>query len=301
MVPGLAAVFRSHAKVRLSPSEADAELEGLLTRAWEASRERWANVALPAEPFVKHLAERLPTEAARGPIGPILSKLPLADLYLACACLQGTPFALETIEQHYFSRMPALLRNLRRSEAVIEDACQLVRMNLLVTTPERTPKLAKYTGRGGLLNWVQMAAVRAADKLSDRERFGQHEGSDDVIDIIPDPGPLPDELLPREIRKKAFRQATREAFSSLSPRQRYLLRLYYVDGLTTYQMAPLFRVNQGTISRWLADARLLVYKETRRLLQDQLGLSLPEFESFIDSQLDLSISRLMVEEDAGAD
>ena len=54
-------------------------------------------------------------------------------------------------------------------------------------------------------------------------------------------------------------------------------------------------------SRRLADAREQVLKETRRLLQERLGLSQLELQSFmkpIDSQFDVRISQLFGEEDA---
>ncbi len=95
----------------------------------------------------------------------------------------------------------------------------------------------------------------------------------------------------------------REAFAMLPEDDRHLLRLYYVDQLSMYKLMPLYRVSQPTISRRLAEAREQVFKETRRRLQERLGLSQPEFLSFmklIDSQFDVRISQLLGQDPAKA-
>lgn len=298
---GLAATFRSHAKARCAPAEDDALLEGLLSRAWETSRERWPTVALPAEAFVTHLARRLPQAAAHAPLGPLLAELSLAELYLACACLQGLSPAIQAFEEHYLARLPALLRTPHQSDSMIEDACQLVRMKLLVAPPGSAPKLAEYTGRGALLSWVRVTAVRTALKLRAGEKPAPPEDPDIILRKFQAPGRHPEGDLIQQRHQADFRQAMREAFSTLSSEERHLLRLYFVDQLSMYELAALFRVNQATISRRLKDVRQRIYKETQRHLAARLGLSPRDFTSFIrvlDSQLDLSISQLVGEDDA---
>lgn len=300
-VSRLAVTFRANAKARFAPSEEDAVLEGVLARAWEASRERWPTVALPAEPFVTHLAERLPPAATPAPLEERLAELSVAELYLACACLQGLPAAIQAFEEHYLSRLPALLRRPGQSDSMLEDTCQLVRMKLLVATPEGAPKLAEYLGRGSLLSWVRVTAVRTALKLRADERPGPCGDPDTVLEELRAPGHHPEAALLQQRHQADFREATRQAFSTLSADERHLLRLYFVDRLSMYEMAALFRVHEATISRRLKDVRRRVYKETQRHLQARLGLAPQDFSSFIrvlDSQLDLSISQLMDEEDA---
>lgn len=300
-VPGLAATFLSHAKVRLAPSPDAAALECLLAHAWETSSKRWPTVVLPAEPFVKHLAERLPEAAAQGPMDALLAGLSLAELYLACACLQGLPSAIQAFEKHYLARLPALLRNPRQPEAMIEDVCQLVRVKLLVATPESDPKLAEYTGRGALLSWVRVTAVRTALKLREGEKPAAPEDAATVLMEMQAPGLHPEGVLIQQRHQADFRHAMREAFATLSDDERHLLRLYFVDQLSTYELAALFRLNQATISRRLKDLRQRIHKETQRHLQARLGLSPRDFESFVrllDSQFDLSLSQLVGEQDA---
>jgi RNA polymerase sigma-70 factor len=300
-VPRLAETFLAHTKVRFVPPAELTPLDEALARAWESSRAQWPTVELPAELFVKHLAQRVPEASPTTPIEPLLAQLSLSELYLACACLQQLPGALELFERHYFAKLPGLLRGPNQSEAMVEEICQLARVKILVSTPEGGPKIAEYTGRGSLLGWVRVTTVRIATKLRSAEKPSPHQDDvDAVFHALPAPGMDPELELVKRRHHADFRQAMREAFSALPAEERHLLRLYFVDQLTTYEMGALFRVNQATISRKLKGARQTIYEQTRRHLQARLGLSTHGFESFLavlDSQLDLSLSQLLGEED----
>jgi RNA polymerase sigma-70 factor len=297
-LPELAATFLGHTKVRFAPptkEEAEA-LDALLVRAWEDSRAQWPGVDLPARLFVIHLAERLPEASPTGPVAPLLARLSLAELYLTCACLQGMASAHEAFERSYLARLPGKLRGLKQPEAMIDDVCQITRMKLLVSTPESAPKIGEYTGRGALLSWVLVTAGRIANKLRAAEKSSPDTDSEEIFKALPGQGMDPELDVMKRRHHAEFLQAAREAASTLSADERHLLRLYFADKLSTYELASLFRVNQATISRWLKSARQRVYEETRRRLQARLGLSTLGFESFlafVDSQLDLSISQLL--------
>ncbi|WP_326938802.1 sigma-70 family RNA polymerase sigma factor [Archangium violaceum] len=277
-----------------------ATLERLLGRAWETSRAQWPAVALPAEPFVTHLAERLPEAGPHSPIEPLLEQLSLAELYLACACVRGIASAIELFERNYLAMLPGLLRGPKQSDAMMDEVCQLARVKLLVHTPEGGPKLAEYTGRGALLSWVRVTAVRIAIKLRAVEKPAPEQDADTLFAALPAPGVDAELDLIKRRHQTDFRQSVREAFSVLSADERHVLRLYFVDQLSMYELAALFRVNQSTVSRWLKTARQAIYEETQRRLQARLGLSHRDFKSFLavlDSQLELGLSQLLKEED----
>jgi RNA polymerase sigma-70 factor (ECF subfamily) len=297
---GLAATFLAHTKMRfVAPVDAPA-LDRALVQAWEGSQAQWPAVKLPAEPFVKHLAQRVPQASPTTPIEPLLAQLSLAELYLACACLQRLPTALELFERHYLSKLPGLLRGPNQSEAMIEEICQIARVKILVSTPEGEPKIADYMGRGSLLGWVRVTTARIATKLRSAEKSSPHQDDVDAIArALPAPGMDPELELIKRRHQADFRQAMKEAFAGLSVDERHLLRLYFVDQLTMYALADLFRVHQATISRKVKIARQTVYDETRRHLQARLGLSTSGFESLLailDSQFELRISQLLKEE-----
>lgn len=300
-VPELVATFLAHTKVRSVPlpEEEAMALESLLVHAWEESRARWPTVALPAALFVRHVAERLPPPGPSEAIALLLTRLSLVELYLACACLQGMASAHEAFERAYLARLPEKLRGLKQADTVIDDVRQKVRVKLLVATPEHPPRIADYTGRGALMNWVLVIAGRTANKLRASEKHGPEDSADELIQALPGQGLDPELDMMKRRHHADFRQAVREATATLSAEDRHLLRLHFADRLSTYEMAPLFRVNQSTISRWLKRAQQQVYEETRRRLQERLGLTTEGFKSFlafVDSQLDLTLSQLLEEQ-----
>ncbi|HEX8437175.1 sigma-70 family RNA polymerase sigma factor [Archangium sp.] len=298
----LVATFLAHARGRIeAPAEA-AALEGLLHRVWEEVHAQWPGVELPVERFMRHLAERLPEAGSEGQLASRLERLSLSELYLACACVQGIAAATEAFDKHYLAKLPGLLGYLRQPAAILDEVCQLTRVKLLVHTPERAPRLNDYTGQGALLSWVRIAAVRIALRVSASDKPASDEGVVEVLESLPAPGDVELDLIRRRHHAE-FRQAVREAFTALSVDERHLLRLHAVDQLSTTELGALFRVNQSTVSRWLKSARQTVFNETRRRLQERLGLSARDFQSFLgalDSQLELGISQVFGEEDARA-
>ncbi|WNG15368.1 sigma-70 family RNA polymerase sigma factor [Cystobacter fuscus] len=300
----LVPTFLAHTKVRfVPPTEAEAAaLDQVLIRAWEEARAQWPGVVLPAGPFVLHLAERLPEANSHDPIAPLFARMSLAELYLTCACLQGLASAQEAFERNYLARLPEKLRGLKQPEGIIDDVCQITRVKLLVATPESAPRIGEYTGRGALLSWVLVTAGRIATRLRAAEKPAPEQDAEELLKALPGQGTDPELDVMKRRHHAEFRQALREASSTLSADERHLLRLHFADRLSTYELASLFRVNQSTISRWLKSARQRVYEETRSRLKARLGLSTLGFKSFlafVDSQMDLSISQLL--EDKGTE
>lgn len=296
----LVSIFLDGAPVH-GPWPADrAELGRLLHQNWKIGREQWPDVALPVEIFVRHLAGRLATLEEDQSSEQFLGELAARDFYLACACAHKVPAAVEAFERHYLSRLPVYLQHMNQPRAFIDDVCQTLREKLLVRTAEEPPKIADYTGRGALMGWVRIIALRMAVRLLHSRKDGEHENDGAVLAALPSPGLDPELEVIKRNYKKEFLQAIHDAFGMLSSEHRYLLRLYFVDRLSTTEVATLFRVNQSTISRRLQIARQAVYEETKRLLQERLQLSSGEFHSLIqvvNSQLDMSLSRILVRED----
>ncbi len=276
--------------------DADPGFEALLRHAWEVGREAWPNLPLPPGVFTSHLLERLPGVSTQTSLAPLLEKLVLPDLFLACACVHQVAGAVETLERHYLAELPTALAYLKQPIAFLEDVCQQVRIHLLVGTSEVGPRLAEYSGRGTLLSWIRVIAVRMALRQGSPAREAATENLLAALEAIPATGSDAELDLIKRHSRHEFRQAVREAFSSLAAEQRNLIRLHFIEELSTTEMAPLFQVNQSTISRRLKSARQAIFDETKRLLQERLGLSTQEFHSLlhvIDSQLDISLGQVL--------
>jgi RNA polymerase sigma-70 factor (ECF subfamily) len=93
-----------------------------------------------------------------------------------------------------------------------------------------------------------------------------------------------------------FKDAFAGAVTSLSSRQRNVLRYHAIDLLTIDQIGALHGVHRVTAFRWLEQARAALLTATRAALKARLDLSEPELDSVlgaIASRLDASIDRLL--------
>src|SRR5262249_44325992 len=160
---------------------------------------------------------------------------------------------------------------------------------VLVRTPEGPPRISEYRGQGALSSWLRVTAARVSLTLRAGEKPVEG-GAEALLQALPAPGMDAELDLIKRRHGQELRDAAGEAFAALREDDRHLLRLYFVDRLTTTELGALFRVNQSTISRRLKGVRETVHDGTRRRLQARLGLSARDFESFLgslQSQLDL--------------
>jgi RNA polymerase sigma-70 factor, ECF subfamily len=249
------------------------------------------------------LAEAVVRDHLHGKIGDDLAAaaaLHAEDLYLACGCAAGVAAALEAFEGRYLAQVRVFLGRMRPTAALIDEVKQALRVRLLVAPPGEVPRIADYAGRGSLVSWLRVAAIRLAiDQL-------QASGA-----AAPPPGDAGDELLDQirggdpelELVKERYRNevnaALLEAFGALSAPQRNVLRLSYRDGRSIDEIGALLGAHRSTAARWIAEARQTILDEARRRLEAQLGLSPAEVQSLLRvlrSQLHLSVSRLLRDE-----
>lgn len=276
---------------RTLPEDLDEALDHLVKAGCSA----WPDLPVSTALFVRHLAERL---TALGEIGRALSDVHAADLYLACACTLGVKGAVERFEAAHFASIGAFLHRVNSSEAFADEVRQVLRQKLFVVEADgAAPRIAGYTGRGQLSSWVGVAAQRAGLSLLRAERKHVHV-EDSLADSLPvgsDP-----ELDYLRIRYRTdFREAFQAAITTLTQRERMILRLHLVSGLSHEKIGAFYQVDQSTASRWLKKARETIAREAQRYLRERLNLSPSEFCSMaylVGSHLDLSLARCLGDE-----
>ena len=165
---------------------------------------------------------------------------------------------------------------------------------LFVGGTGQAPRIESYAGRGPLAGWVAVAAQRVALDL--RRESARAAASDPVADdlLLADEHPEADYLRMRY--KREFEAAVREALEALPDRDRLLLRLTTVSGLSHEQIAHIYKVNQSTVTRWISRARSEVLEVTERSVCEKLGVPREEFLSLaglLVSRIDVSISRVL--------
>jgi RNA polymerase sigma-70 factor (ECF subfamily) len=287
----LASIFVAHAKVRTAMPESD-DINRLLRGAYERGCVRWPGVALPAEMYIRHMAARLPESARDLPLEKVLQQVLHDDLYLACACSERVPLAFETFDREYMAKLSPLLSR-RFAPDVIDEILQNVRDRFLVGPPDGRPDISLYEGRGRLRQMLLVAAFRAG---SDRVGHGGHViDLEEIVDHVFAPGLDPElEALKRNSRE-VLGSCVRDALATLSPKDRSLVRLHFLDGVPMVDIGRLFGVSQPTISRWVQTIRKKVRNELERLLRERHHIGSKEIKSFLatlGSRLDLPISEI---------
>jgi RNA polymerase sigma-70 factor, ECF subfamily len=243
-------------------------------------------MSLPAEWLVA-LEARWP--GVRALQIPVSEGLEGADLLLAAACLAKDARALSYLDALIVNEVRRAVSPLDTTNVLVDEVTQLVRERLLLP-PAR---LSDYSGQGSLASWIRAVAVRVA--LNAR-RPGARE---DPVSTVPD-APIvdadPELALLRSRYREAFRAAFAEAVGTLNPRERTIMRLTALDGLTCAQVGQMYGKDASTVSRWLASSRAVLLEKTRLTLSTSLSLSPSALDSLMrvaDSELDLSISRLL--------
>jgi RNA polymerase sigma-70 factor (ECF subfamily) len=214
-----------------------------------------------------------------------------ADLYLACACLQGAPKALWAFESGYLTRVPQFVSRIGHDRDFVQEVTQSLRERLLVGRPPDPPRLASYSGRASLLSWVAVCAQRVA--LDHRRR---QSGDDVAPESQVGPSNAPDaETLYLKLRySRVFEAAIATALARMPAKERVLLRLWLYEQMSMERIGAMYRVNVSTVSRWLSKARESLSADIEVLVREQLGVTDVEFASLsrlIHSQIDETVLR----------
>jgi RNA polymerase sigma-70 factor (ECF subfamily) len=250
-----------------------------------AGRARWPALELSDDDFAAAVGARVNSDVE-------LAALHAEDLFLATACAANARGAVEAFEREFLSAgtLSGAVRKIDAAGNFVDEVRQAVREKLFVPPPGR---IAEYSGRGPLAAWTRVVAVRIALDLRPRDRESLPE-EDTAVATDRDP-----ELRYLQQRyKQEFEEAAKSAFAALDDEQVNLLRLQFVDGLQTAQIAALFRVDRSTIKRRLASCRETLLERTRANLQQRMGVSPQSFDSLsrlLASQLHVSVARLLKE------
>jgi RNA polymerase sigma-70 factor (ECF subfamily) len=253
----------------------------------QAGRNAWPTVPLDAEAFAAHVADRV--SAGSGALDETMT-LHASELFLACACSHGIPAALAEFERMYLARIPDIVRHIDSSRSFAEDVTQAIREMFLVAPAGQPTRLAEYSGRGALSNWVRVVATRTALRL--RREQGNEPALDPetAMQLRSSLDPESDYLKLRY--RNEYQDALQAALGSLDDREAVLLKLHYVDGLNIDRIGVIYGVHRATVARWRSNIRRKILDSTRALLQRRLSLTDSEFDSIVAlvrSQLVLSI------------
>jgi RNA polymerase sigma-70 factor (ECF subfamily) len=262
-----------------APDVAERALEALCAEAAAA----WPGVAVEPARVIAALADKLAEEDP-----PALAAAGLAELHLALACARGDAAAIAAFSRAYLDVVPVALAGMKLPAATIEDVRATVRDKLLLADGDRPPRVLAYAGRGRLRGLVQVTATRTA---IDRIRAEAREAELPADHQLAAPGDVELSLIKAEYRD-AFVKAFTHAIGEAPRRDRNLLRLHFLGGVTLEQLAQMYGVHRATVVRWLAAARETVLVATRAQI-DAPAEELDELFELVRSRVELSVERLL--------
>jgi len=241
---------------------------------------------------VTHWAAQL---ARASDVGAAIEQLHLADLYLAFACAEGDTCALRSFGA-LLSSVAGAVRSVDGAPSFVDEILQRLRTRVLVPEDGRGPRILDYAGRGSLENWLRAGALRLALNARRDARRGPEPLPD--ASLWEPAAPTADRTLELLRGKYAtdFGTALREAFASLEPGERNVLRMHFLEGLSLNQIAAMYQVNKSTISRRMAKARETLLERTRAQLERTLALPPTELDSLLEQlgpRLDLSLTSVL--------
>ena len=290
-----------------APLGASPELIVALGNAIDAAHEAWPKIPLDSAVLAHHIGRVLelePGAEAKGEEGApsaqlgavaALAALHAADLLLACAAARGVPEAVAEVDSRYIKPLPFILASASALPVDADTVCSILRAKLLVGEPGQPPRIATYGGRAPLGAWIAIAAQRTAISLDRREGALQRAHDRAMAEAMaPDLNPELGHIKARY--KDAVEAAFKDALGELPDRDRALLRLGLVGGLSLEAIAASYNVNASTISRWLAKIRQGLLDRTLELMRQRLRLSDPEAASIarlVTSQIDVSVIRFL--------
>jgi RNA polymerase sigma-70 factor (ECF subfamily) len=246
----------------------------------------WPGVVVDAAEVIAAFKAKL-----AGDDPPPVTAAGVSELYLALACARGDAAAIAAFERAFLDVVPVALAGMKLPAATVEDVRATVRDKLLLREGG-TPRIVDYAGRGRLRGLVQVTATRTA---IDRIRLEDREAELPADHQIAAAGDIELSLIKAQYRE-AFVAGFTAAVATLERRDRNLLRLHLLGGVTLEQLAQMYGVHRATVVRWLGAARGALFDATRAHVAKTIGAPADELDQMFDlvrSRVELSVERLL--------
>lgn len=268
-------------------STPDPDLDDVVAAAARA----WPEVIVDAREVKRVVEAKREAAMVAGDVAPALDVANVAEIHLAIACARGDAAAISAFDRAYLDVVPVALAGMKLAAATVEDIRSSVRDRLLLADGGAPPRILDYAGRGRLRGLVQVSASRMA---IDRIRLEEREAELPAREIAA-PHDLELSLIKAQYRA-AFVAGFAKAVATASRRDRNLLRLHFLGGVTLEQLATMYGVHRATVVRWIAAAREAVFGATRTHVAEAIGAPAEELDEMFDlvrSRVELSVDRLL--------
>lgn len=249
-------------------------LETDLKQALADAQKTFPGVSLDEGKAVRWIAERA---LIGGEAPKALEPLRIPELWLACACANRNTRAMAFFDVLFLTPAAEALVRSGHHPADVDDALQLLRERLFVSEG----RIAQFSGRGSLANWARVSLARQLTSLQRASERTIPLGDDDRS--APPASAGPEMIVARKRYGHAFHSALKDAFGGLTPDQRTVLRLHFVDGMNLDSIAPLLHVSRATAGRRILGAKNELMERVMALLGERLSASPSEIQSVLAS------------------
>jgi RNA polymerase sigma-70 factor len=261
--------------------------------------ETWPGVRVDAAGLATHLA-------ALWPEG-VPPRLALGDLGLAFAALQGDAAAVREVSRLVEKAVRLQAAHLGLDASGRRELEVDVLPKLLVADPAQgatAASLAGFRGRGSLGAYLGVAVAHLAVD-GHRAVARRKEAPASVLENLLAPGgghanppaTTPESMVARAQISDSVKACLQEALSTLAHRDRVLLKLAYVQGLTSEQLGRIYSVDRATASRWLSGARDRLWSKAETLIAAaHPGMPAEDIRQLVvglGTRMDLSLSRIL--------
>ncbi len=247
-----------------------------------------------AEPlFIAHLTRHIAALKDTSNVDALFAE----DLYLACACAEGNAVALSTFDRTLLPRVAPYVARVHQAPDFVADVLQTLRVKLLIAQGDKHAGIRDYAGRAPLTAWLRVAAVRTAKNMIKQDARYVTLGTDAGAGAAAPAGgsaasgsgsPNPEVGFLKEEGAAELHRAIERTLAELSDRDRALLRLYFVEGMSLAALGRIYHVHESTMMRRVHALRERLLDEVKK----ELGVdtvALASRVALVASRLDLHL------------
>ena len=259
----------------------------VLASCFARGRAAYPRIVVSEAIFGAHLARCMKDRRVELP-----ADIPGEDLYLACACAVGARGAATAFERKYGALVRRAISRVLTTPDERQEAEQRVWQRIFVDDEHGPARITQYLGQGPLESWVAVASMRIAVsfvRAETTERRLRAKVIADTASVDPERLSMQGEL------RAPFEAAVAEALERLKPRERMILKLHVVSGMTLEAISKSLGITRQAVSKTFSQCRVNILGEVEAALKERLKISREDFSSImrvVASQFDANISRV---------
>jgi RNA polymerase sigma-70 factor len=252
-----------------------------MAEAYERCLKRYPTIQISYKDFHARIEEIL----AKGPASSkaqsrikALALIHYEDIFLAMGCSRQDRVSWEHFADEYIPLLRKFSTQACGDSGEGEDLAQEIIVKML----KEGNRMAGYNGRGSLAGWLRASVAHAAvDRFRRENRLVSLENSLDngAIESWTDSGGADSEETLDSRWGPIIASAVSESISRLAARDRLVLGLYYLRGISLLAIGRQFRIHEATVSRWIERIRRNIRKQLESDLRKKHGLGADDIRS----------------------